>query len=274
VPADAEARDRLAIGTTSRMPVVSVGLGFVIGLLLALLGGGGSILTVPVFVYVLGFGAKESIAMSLAVVGVTSVVGAAGHWRLGHVRLQVALLFGIVAMVGTYAGTRLATRLTGAEQLTIFAVAIVVAAAVMLVRRPMDPEHSRAEPSPGPSTSSVAFIAAQGLGVGLLTGLIGIGGGFLIVPALVWGGLALPQAIGTSLMAIAMNCAVGFYGYVGQVQIAWAPMALLAAGMIPGIATGTYVIQFIPQRVLRPAFAVFLFVLAAYMLYRTMPLVL
>jgi uncharacterized membrane protein YfcA len=253
------------------MPVVSVGLGFVIGLLLAILGGGGSILTVPIFVYVLGFGAKESIAMSLAVVGVTSVIGAAGHWRLGHVRLQVALLFGVVAMLGTYTGTRLATRLTGAEQLAMFAIAIVVAAGVMLSRRPTEAAHVRADGLPGPSTSSAAFIAAQGLVVGLLTGLIGIGGGFLIVPALVWAGLAMQQAVGTSLMAIAMNCAVGFYGYIGQVQIAWMPMALVTAGTIPGIATGTYVMQFIPQRVLRPAFALFLFVVAAFILYRTVP---
>lgn len=256
------------------MPLVSVALGFLIGLSLALLGGGGSILTVPVFVYVLGFGAKESIAMSLAVVGVTSLVGAAGHWRLGHVRLRVALVFGVIAMLGTYIGTRLATRLTGAEQLTIFAVALVAAAGAMLSKRPTDAAGTGADRLASRFSSSAAFIAAQGLGVGMLTGLIGIGGGFLIVPALVWGGLAMRQAIGTSLMAIAMNCAVGFYGYIGQVQIAWMPMALLTAGTIPGIATGTYFIQFVPQHVLRPAFALFLLVLAAYMLYRTAPMVL
>ena len=166
------------------MHIVSVAFGFVIGLMLGLLGGGGSILTVPIFVYVLGFGAKESIAMSLAVVGATSLVGAAGHWRLGHVRIQVALVFGVIAMLGTYIGTRLATRLTGAEQLAIFALAIVVAAGVMLSRRRTDVAHMPTG-SPGPSSSSFALIAAQALIVGLLTGLVGIGGGFLIVPALV-----------------------------------------------------------------------------------------
>jgi uncharacterized protein len=254
--------------------VVSVPLGFVIGLSLGLLGGGGSILTVPIFVYVLGFGEKESIAMSLAVVGATSLVGAAGHWRQGHVRMRVALLFGVIAMLGTYVGTRLATRLTGAEQLAIFAVVMVVAAGVMLQRRPTDGSHTPTGRSPGRTWLSAAVFAAQGLVVGLLTGLIGIGGGFLIVPTLVWGGLAMRQAIGTSLMAIAMNCAVGFYGYIGQVQIAWMPMALVTAGTIPGIATGTYAIQFISQDTLRRTFAVFLFGLAAYMLYRTVPTVL
>lgn len=128
--------------------------------------------------------------------------------------------------------------------------------------------------SPGPSSSSFALIAAQALVVGLLTGLVGIGGGFLIVPALVWSGLAMRQATGTSLMAIAMNCAVGFFGYLGQVQIAWVPMALVAAGTIPGVATGTYAIRFISQDALRRAFAVFLIGLGAYMLYRTLPAVL
>jgi uncharacterized protein len=254
--------------------VVTVALGFVIGLSLGLLGGGGSILTVPIFVYVLGFGAKESIAMSLAVVGITSLIGAAGHWRLGHVRIQVALVFGVIAMLGTYIGTRLATRLTSAEQLAIFAVVMVVAAGVMLRRRPTDDAETIADALPGRSPLSAALIAGQGLVVGLLTGVIGIAGGFLIVPTLVWGGLAMRQAIGTALMAIAMNCAVGFYGYIGQVQIAWMAMALVTAGTIPGIATGTYAVQFISQDVLRRAFAVFLFVLAAYMLYRTVPTVL
>ena len=255
------------------MHIVSVAFGFVIGVMLGLLGGGGSILTVPIFVYVLGFGAKESIAMSLAVVGATSLVGAAGHWRLGHVRIQVALVFGVIAMLGTYIGTRLATRLTGAEQLAIFALAIVVAAGVMLSRRRTDVAHIPTG-SPGPSSSPFALIGAQALIVGLLTGLVGIGGGFLIVPALVWSGLAMRQATGTSLMAIAMNCAVGFFGYFGQVQIAWVPMALVAAGTIPGVATGTYAIQFISQDALRRVFAVFLVGLAAYMLYRTVPLLL
>jgi hypothetical protein len=252
-----------------------VAFGFLIGLSLGLLGGGGSILTVPIFVYVLGFGAKESIAMSLAVVGATSLVGAMAHWRHGHVQIRVALLFGIVAMVGSYVGTRLATRLTGTQQLAIFAAIMLVAATVMLRRRRTDIEPGRGDSSAGRSSPlSVAFTAAQGFVVGLLTGLIGIGGGFLIVPALVWGGLAMREAVGTSLVAIAMNCAVGFVGYVEQVQIAWIPMALVTAGTVPGIATGTHVMRLVSQNALRRGFAVLLFGLAAYMLYRNLPAVL
>jgi uncharacterized membrane protein YfcA len=245
--------------------VTAVVLGFVIGLSLGLLGGGGSILTVPVFVYILGFGAKESIAMSLAVVGTTSLVGVVGHWREGHVNLRVASIFGAIAIVGTYLGTRLATRLSGAEQLAIFATIMLVAGGFMLRGRPAD-AGSRT-----PQTSaSVTSTAIQGLVVGSLTGLVGVGGGFLIVPALVWGGLPMRDAVGTSLLVIAMNCVMGFYGYVGQVKVAWLSVALVTAGTMPGIATGTYAMRFVSQKALRRGFAVLLFGVAVYMLYRNL----
>lgn len=245
------------------MHLLSVALGFLIGLALGLLGGGGSILTVPVFVYVLGFGPKESIAMSLAVVGVTSLAGAAGHWRQGHVNIRVASIFGPVAMVGSYLGTRLAARLTGTEQLVIFASVMLVAAGFML--RGLRSEKA----SSGSASLPAAVTAAEGLVVGTLTGLVGVGGGFLIVPALVWAGLQMVDAVGTSLLTIAMNCAVGFYGYIGQLQIAWIPMALVTAGTLPGIATGTYATRFVPPRTLRRWFGVLLLCVAVYILYRS-----
>jgi uncharacterized membrane protein YfcA len=244
--------------------VTGVALGFLIGLSLGLLGGGGSILTVPVFVYILGFGAKDSIAMSLAVVGATSLVGAVGHWREGHVNVRVALIFGAVAIVGTYFGTRLATRLSGAEQLAIFATVMLVAAGFMFRGRQAD-----AGPRPA-QTSASAFTLLQGLVVGSLTGLVGVGGGFLIVPALVWGGLRMCDAVGTSLLIIAMNCVMGFYGYVGHVNIAWLSVALVTAGTMPGIATGTYAMRFVSDEALRRGFALLLVGLAVYMLYRNL----
>lgn len=244
------------------MHLVSVALGFLIGLSLGLLGGGGSILTVPVFVYALGFGPKESIAMSLAVVGLTSLAGAAGHWRQGHVRLRVALIFGPVAMAGSYLGTRLARYLTGAEQLTIFATVMLVAAGFMF-------RGVRSDDAARKTSLPVAITATAGFIVGMLTGLVGVGGGFLIVPTLVWTGLEMVDAVGTSLLAIAMNSAVGFYGYLGQVQIAWLPMALVMAGTLPGIAAGTYATRFVPPLVLRRIFAVLILCVAFYILIRT-----
>jgi uncharacterized membrane protein YfcA len=242
--------------------LLSVALGFLIGLALGLLGGGGSILTVPVFVYVLGFGPKESIAMSLAVVGLTSLAGAAGHWRQGHVNIRVAMIFGPLAMAGSYLGTRLARHLTGAEQLTIFGTVMLVAAGFMF-------RGQRAQDSPHAVSLPVPLTAVEGFAVGTMTGLVGVGGGFLIVPSLVWAGLRMVEAVGTSLLAIAMNSAVGFYGYLGQVQIAWIPMALVMAGTLPGIAAGTYATRFVPPRILRRIFAVLILCVAIYILIRT-----
>ena len=254
------------------MQVASVALGYVIGLAMGLLGGGGSILTVPIFVYLLGFGAKESIAMSLAVVGVTSLVGAVGHWRDGHVNARVAVVFGAVAMAGTFVGTSLATRLTGDEQLAIFATVMLVAAGFMLRRGGRESSRS---PTDGAVVrvprGSLPLAGGQGLVVGVLTGLVGVGGGFLIVPALVWGGLAMCEAVGTSLLIITMNCAIGFYGHVGGVEIAWPAVAMLTVGTLPGIATGTYAMHLVPQDMLRRGFVALLVLVAIFMLYQHLP---
>ena len=239
---------------------------------MGLLGGGGSILTVPIFVYLLGFGAKESIVMSLAVVGVTSLVGAIGHWRDGHVNVRVAFVFGAVAMAGTYIGTRLATRLTGDEQLVVFAAVMLVVAAFMLRRGGRESAAMSADGADAMTRrGSLPLAGGQGLVVGVLTGLVGVGGGFLIVPALIWGGLAMGEAVGTSLLVITMNCAIGFYGHAGEVEVAWPAVALLTAGTLPGIATGTYAMPLVSPDTLRRGFASLLTLLAMFMLYQHLP---
>ena len=110
------------------MTILGFVLAAMVGLSLGLMGGGGSILTVPIFVYVLGFAAKPAIAMSLPVVGATSLVGALGHWRAGNVHLRTALLFGVIAMAGSYLGARLAVFISGAVQLTTLAIVMLAAA--------------------------------------------------------------------------------------------------------------------------------------------------
>jgi len=142
---------------------------------------------------------------------------------------------------------------------------MLVAAGYMLRGRQADAGSPAAQTS-----AAVASTAIRGLLVGSLTGLVGVGGGFLIVPALVWSGLPMRDAVGTSLLVIAMNCVMGFYGYVGQVKVAWLSVALVTAGTMPGIATGTYAMRFVSQQALRRGFAVLLFGVAAYMLYRTL----
>lgn len=247
------------------MTAIGLALAALIGLSLGVLGGGGSILTVPIFVYVLGFEAKQAIAMSLAVVGVTSLFGSIGHWRAGNVNLRVALIFGGVAMAGTYLGARLAVFLTGAAQLTLFAVVMLLAAIFMFRDKKPAENISAANPADMP----LALIVLEGIAVGVLTGLVGVGGGFLIVPALVLlGKIPMKQAVGTSLLVIAMKSAAGFYGYLGQVEVPWGFMAVFTAVAMSGIVAGTYLVRFISQDSLKRAFSVFLVVMGIFILYQ------
>jgi uncharacterized protein len=238
--------------------------GVLIGAALGLLGGGGSVLTVPIFVYVLGFTPKEAIAMSLAVVGATSAFGTANHWRAGNVNVRVAVLFGGVAMVGTLFGVRLARFVPGTTQLIIFGAVMLAAAAFMLRgRAAFDEENGKLSAQP---VMSVLKILPGGLLVGALTGIVGVGGGFLIVPALVLMRMSLREAVGTSLLIITGTCVVGFLGYLGHVRLDWTAVTLVAAGTLPGIALGSYLHRFVPQSALRRGFAALLVVIAAFIL--------
>ncbi|MFM7200736.1 MAG: sulfite exporter TauE/SafE family protein [Myxococcota bacterium] len=249
------------------MELLSYSLALLIGLSLGLIGGGGSILTVPIFVYVFHFDPKVAIAMSLAVVGTTSLVGAFGHWRAGNVNLKIALLFGSVAMVGTYVGARLATFFSGSAQLMLFAVVMLASAAAMLRDKQAEPAAPQEGEAPAPL--NYPLIAAEGLAVGALTGLVGVGGGFLVVPALVLlGKVPMKQAIGTSLVVIALKSAAGFIGYLGQVQVDWTFMAIFTGLASIGIFLGTYLVRFVSASALKRGFAIFLLVMGAFILFQ------
>ena len=243
------------------MILLGFALAALIGLSLGLLGGGGSILTVPVFVYVLGIAAKPAIAMSLPVVGVTSLVGATMHWRLGNVRLRTALGFGAIAMVGAFAGARLATFLSGAVQLVLLAV-VMLAAAVAMLRGPRVDERAARAGSP-----RLGLLAVVALGVGALTGIIGIGGGFLVVPALVLlARVPMREAVGTSLLVIAMNAASGFAGYAGSVHVDWGFLAVFIGIAVAGALVGSVLAARVPQAALKRAFGVFLLAAGTFVL--------
>lgn len=239
-----------------------------IGVVLGALGGGGSILTVPVFVYVLHFEPKLAIAMSLPVVGITSVVGAFGHWREGHIDAGAAIAFGALAMAGAYSGARLAVFVSGTTQLIVLGL-VMAGAAISMLRssrqlRVSDVANEEAEPA----RRSLLIVAALACAIGALTGLIGIGGGFLFVPALVLlARMPMKHAIGTSLAVIAMNSAAGFAGYVGRVAVPWPVVAAFVAVASAGILGGVYLVRFIEQSALRRAFGVFLLLVAGWMLY-------
>lgn len=233
-----------------------------IGVTLGLLGGGGSILTVPVLVYVLGYGAKTAIAMSLPVVGVTSLIGAGLHWRRGNVKVRTAALFGVLAMAGSFAGAKLGLLLSGRVQLTVLAIVMVAAAASMLRGR------RGGETDAAQTQVRLALIIPVALGVGMLTGVVGIGGGFLVVPALVLlANVSMREAIGTSLLVITMNSVSGFAGYLGAVDIDWGFLGGFTAAAVTGAVVGTALTGKVPQATLKRVFAIFLIALGAFVFY-------
>jgi uncharacterized membrane protein YfcA len=186
--------------------VLGLILSLAIGLALGLLGGGGSILTVPVIHYVFGVGAHDAIAMSLGVVGVTSSVALIPHARARRVEWRVGLVFGAASMAAAFFGAQLGAALPGPVLITAFAMLMVVSGAVMLLR-------ARRPPTASDGPVRVARVLVIGLGVGLLTGTLGAGGGFVIVPALtLFGGLAMREAVATSLLVITLNSMAGLAG--------------------------------------------------------------
>ncbi len=245
------------------MNSVAIACAAAIGLVLGALGGGGSILTVPVFVYVLHFQPKQAIAMSLPVVGITSLVGVVAHWREGHIEVKTAAAFGVLAMAGAYAGARLSMHVSETMQLTVLSSMMVAAGLSMLFSSGLTRQGGTAAE---PTVRSIAVVAVIAVGLGGLTGLIGIGGGFLFVPALVLlARLPMKQAVGTSLAVITMNAAAGFAGYVGRVPIPWDVVGAFVAVASVGIIAGLYLVRSLNQATLRRAFGVFLLLLAIWM---------
>ncbi len=239
-----------------------------IGLSLGLLGSGGSILTVPILVYVLDEPEKIAIAESLAIVAFISFVAFIPYAVKKQVHWRSVIFFGIPGVAGTYGGAALSEFLRGSTQLVIFAVVMLLAAGLMIrgknyekVENPDKPRHP------------VALIILEGLAVGVVTGLVGVGGGFLIIPALViLGGLNMRLAIGTSLLIITMKSLAGFYKYVDilqytEYQIDWRIIIIFsligAAGSLIGKKAGEY----ISQPMLKKVFGYFLIIMGVYIFY-------
>jgi uncharacterized membrane protein YfcA len=242
-------------------PVEVIGA-LAIGMALGLLGGGGSILTVPVFVYAAGLDPKFAVAASLPVVAFTSASAAVAHWRMGHVQVRTALIFGLTAAVGSFGGARFASFLSGAVQFTLLAIIMLGAAFRMLTAsKTTVPEAIDARPIAYGTLVPVALI------VGFLTGIVGIGGGFLIVPTLVLVcHLPMRTAVGTSLFVIAMNAASGALGYAGNVPVPWTTVLLFSAIAIAGSLVASRVSVRVPQAGLRRGFGVLLMALSLYIL--------
>jgi uncharacterized membrane protein YfcA len=241
-----------------------------IGVSLGLLGSGGSILTVPVLVYLVGQDEKVAIAGSLFVVGTIALAGSMQFLRAGLIDWRNVAIFGVPGMIGTYLGAMLAAYVAGIVQLSLFALVMLLASYLML--RPVDLE------SVSTSTPRAPWkIAIDGLVVGIITGLVGVGGGFLIVPALVLlGGMQMHRAVATSLFIIALKSFSGFYKYLDildnqDLQLDWNTLLLVTGLGIAGSFAGASVANRLPQNTLKKGFGMFLIVMAIYILFRSLP---
>lgn len=242
------------------MIVLAIALSLLIGLSLGLLGGGGSILTLPILTYAAGMETKAAIAASLFVVGVTSATGAIAHARAGRIQWRTGVVFGAAGMVGAFIGGRLAAYVPGTVLIVAFALMMVATAIAMLRGR-------RAAARREVPVLPVGKVIAEGVAVGLVTGIVGAGGGFLVVPALVLlGGLPMEIAVGTSLVVISMKSFAGLAGHLGHVDLDWPiTLAITAAAVVGSFAGGALAGRIPPDR-LRRAFGVFVLVMAALML--------
>jgi uncharacterized membrane protein YfcA len=255
------------------MTLLAVLAGLLIGLSLGALGGGGSILTVPAMVYLLGQSPHQATTASLLVVGIAAVVGAAAHARAGRVRLRTGAIFGVLGIAGSYAGSRASAAVPADVLLAGFGLLMLAVAAVMIARRRgQGPARRAAAPTGG--TRHTILVAAAATGVGLITGFFGVGGGFVVVPALVLVlGFDMPTAAGTSLVVIAVNSAAALAARAGHgsLTLNWALVgAFTAAAVIGVLAGGRLAGRASPQR-LSAAFTVLIVAVAGYTLTRSLP---
>lgn len=249
-----------------------------IGISLGLIGGGGSILTVPVLVYLFAVDAVTATAYSLFIVGLTSAVGSFDYFRKGLVNIRTAIVFGIpsiaaVFMTRAYIVPAIPKHIFSIGEFTVtknlllmvlFAV-LMIAASYSMIKKDKKP----AAETSGKQEFNYPLILIEGLVVGVLTGLVGAGGGFLIIPAMVvLSKLPMKEAVGTSLVIIAAKSLIGFFGESSETVIRWGFLALVSAFAIGGIFVGTALSKRIDGAKLKPAFGWFVLVMGVYIIIK------
>ncbi|MGA1600409.1 MAG: sulfite exporter TauE/SafE family protein [bacterium] len=246
----------------------------VMGITLGLIGGGGSILTVPILVYMLSVSPIQATAYSLFVVGLTALIGSAAYMKQRLVDFRTGAVFAVPSFIGVFLMRRYGVPAlpeviftyeefeVGKNLLVMGVFAIVmILASVSMIR-----EQPQAEQS-GELSYNYPLIAVEGLLVGGVTGFVGAGGGFLIIPALVvLAKLPMKQAVGTSLLIIALKSLFGFLGDLGNQEIDWEFLLIFSALATGGILTGTFLSRYIPGSKLKPAFGWFVLIMGLFIL--------
>ncbi len=255
-------------------------LGLLIGITLGSVGGGGSILAVPMLVYGAGLSPRKATTASLVIVGITAVFGLPAQWRAHRIRFVAGLVFAVTGIVGSIAGTRVNEGIDPNVLLLAFS-GLVVAAAVAMHRRnrtatrsveigtgPAGPPEAPDVEAPGPTRIDVGTalkVIAAGTVIGFLTGLFGVGGGFVIVPALVLAlGYPMPIAAGTSLFVILCNTVIALVQRYSGDAMPWAAVIEFSVMAVPGVFIGSWLGRRFPAPTLARAFVILLLVVAAY----------
>jgi hypothetical protein len=237
--------------------------GLLTGLLLGLIGSGGSIVTLPALIYLAGVDVKPAMAMTFGIVAITAAFATVEHGRRGRVKLEVACVFGLTGMVGTYLGARTGVWLPDTLQMIMFASIMLLAAWRMFAGQPLQMVTVGPCIESGNIHTRLPSVALHGIVVGILTGMVGVGGGFLIVPALVLlSGLSIRDAVGTSLAVVTLKSMAGFAGYVGSVQIDYGMMCGFALVAITGSFAGALLSSRISGDRLKAVFGIFLVFMA------------
>ena len=249
-----------------------------IGISLGLIGGGGSILTVPVLVYLFGVEPVIATAYSLFIVGATSLVGTVPKYRQGFVNLKTSLIFGVPAIAAVFATRAFIIPMIPAKIFTIddfvftksilmmllFAVLMVFASISMIREKKKENENESAE-----QKFNYPLILLEGLVVGVLTGLVGAGGGFLIIPALVLlSKLPMKQAVGTSLLIIAAKSLIGFTGDLKHYSMDWQLLLIVTVLAIGGIFFGNWLSHKIHGDRLKKWFGWFVLIMGIYIIVK------
>lgn len=263
------------------MEIIGYVASIFIGISLGLIGGGGSVLTVPVLVYLFGIDAELSTAYSLFIVGTTALVGGIRNATLGNVNYKTAVVFTIPAFIAVYAtraylvpaipdGIYIGDFVLEKDiAIMIFFALVMLAASISMIRNNRkDGEDGEVEAEP---QFNVPAIVAEGAVVGVLTGIVGAGGGFLIIPALVlFAKIPMKKAVGTSLLIIAAKSLIGFIGDVQRpdLYIDWMLLLSITAIAVVGIFIGIYLAKFIDGKKLKKGFGWFVLLMAVYIIVK------